>query len=98
MDYELMLRWLVRGKRFRHIPLVLANMRLGGISDARRIMALREVRRAQRTYLDKTQADVQHLWLVGRYRIRQVVETFGLDSVIAWQRSANRGMRSVDLT
>jgi glycosyltransferase involved in cell wall biosynthesis len=95
MDYELMLRWLVRGVRYTYVPKVLANMSLGGISDRRRIEALREVRRAQRQHLGRPLADAQHLLLVGRYRIRQAMEHLGFNRLIALQRRHNRGMRSV---
>lgn len=95
MDYEIMLRWLVAGVRFRYLPMVIANMSLGGISDARRLLALREVRRAQRLHLGRPVADAQHLWLVGRYRLRQACERIGLAHLVAWQRRLNRGMRSM---
>jgi GT2 family glycosyltransferase len=95
MDYELMLRWLVAGVRFRYLPMVLANMSLGGVSDRCRPEALREVRRAQRLHLDRATADAQYLWLLGRVRARQACDRLGLQRLISWQRSRNRGMRSV---
>jgi len=96
MDYEILLRWLIAGVRFRYLPMVMANMSLGGISDAHRFLALREVRKAQRLHLGRPVADAQHLWLVGRYRLRQACEQFGLDHLVAWQRRRNRGMRSIE--
>lgn len=95
MDYELMLRWLVSGVRFRYLPMVLANMSLGGVSDTRRHDALREVRRAQRLHLGRPVADAQYLWLMARYRMRQTLDTLGLQRLVAWQRNHSRGMRSV---
>jgi GT2 family glycosyltransferase len=95
MDYELMLRWLVAGVRFRYLPMILANMSLGGISDTQRLQALREVRRAQRLHLGRTVADAQHILLVGRYRLRQACERLGFKSLVALQRQFNRGMRSI---
>ena len=95
MDYELMLRWLVAGVRFRYLPMVLANMSLGGVSDRCRPEALREVRRAQRLHLDRATADAQYLWLLGRFRARQACDRLGLQRLVSWQRARNRGMRSV---
>ena len=95
MDYEIMLRWLVAGVRFRYLPMVLANMSLGGVSDRCRPEALREVRRAQRLHLGRTTADAQYLWLLGRFRARQACDRLGLQRLVSWQRARNRGMRSV---
>ncbi|MEW5853391.1 MAG: glycosyltransferase family 2 protein [Myxococcota bacterium] len=48
MDYELFLRFFMRGATFRRVDAVLANMRLGGYSDRRWRLALKEVRISQR--------------------------------------------------
>jgi glycosyltransferase involved in cell wall biosynthesis len=48
MDYELYLRFFVRGARFQRVGAVLANMSLGGTSDRNWTRAVAEVRRAQR--------------------------------------------------
>jgi hypothetical protein len=81
--------------RFLYLPRVLANMSLGGISDANRIAALGEVRRAQRTHLGLMHAERQYLVLSARYRMRRICELGGLNRLIAWQRTVDRGMRTV---
>lgn len=83
MDYEIMLRWLVRGVRFAYLPIVLANMSLGGVSDRRRLDALREVRRAQRTHLGGPGPEYAYHWLALRARVRAAMEATGLRRVAA---------------
>ncbi len=42
MDYELLLRLMIHGCRFKHIPGVLANMRWEGLSDTRWLLGCQE--------------------------------------------------------
>jgi glycosyltransferase involved in cell wall biosynthesis len=42
MDYDLLLRLMINGCRFNHIPEVLANMRWEGLSDTRWLLGCRE--------------------------------------------------------
>jgi len=51
MDYELMLRFMVNGVRFRYIPSVLANMRWEGLSDTRWMLGCRETLTIKNKYL-----------------------------------------------
>jgi glycosyltransferase involved in cell wall biosynthesis len=82
MDYEIMLRWLVRGVRFAYLPTVLANMSLGGISDRRRLDALHEVRRAQRTHLGGPGPEYAYHWLRMRARVRGLLERIRLRRIV----------------
>ena len=50
MDYELVLRWFANGAVFAASEHVLANMSLGGVSDRRWQLAIKEVRQAQRMH------------------------------------------------
>lgn len=74
MDYELYLRFYLRGARFRAVDAVLANMSLGGVSDRDWKLGLSEVRRAQiengigavdayRTYLFHVAKGLARRWL-----------------------------------
>jgi glycosyltransferase involved in cell wall biosynthesis len=42
MDYDLLLRLMINGCRFNHLPEVLANMRWDGLSDTRWLLGCRE--------------------------------------------------------
>lgn len=51
MDYDVLLRFYVNGKSFVHIPAVLANMRLEGISDKQWKKGCEETRTIKNQYL-----------------------------------------------
>jgi len=44
MDYDLMLRFLKNNYSFKHLPIIISNMRLEGLSDQRWMMGIKEVR------------------------------------------------------
>lgn len=50
MDYELLLRFQVRGARFQHVPAVLGAYRLGGVNQRQRLPAMAEVLRSSREH------------------------------------------------
>jgi len=51
MDYDMMLRLSVNGCRFLHIPMVIANMRWGGFSDAKWVIGCKETLTIKNKYL-----------------------------------------------
>jgi glycosyltransferase involved in cell wall biosynthesis len=51
MDYDLLLRLATRGCKFVYLPVVLANMRWGGMSDVNWRLGCRETRRIKDNYL-----------------------------------------------
>lgn len=53
MDYDLLLRLLVHGCRFKYVPAVLANMRWGGLSDSRWMVGVRETLAIKNNYLPR---------------------------------------------
>jgi len=50
MDYDLMIRFLNKGYRFKYLPVVLSNMRLDGLSDRKWMMGIKEVRDIKTVY------------------------------------------------
>jgi len=50
MDYDLMLRYKIAGKRFKHIPQVLANMRWEGMSDSKWLLGCKETLEIKNKY------------------------------------------------
>lgn len=97
MDYELMLRWLVHGVRFAYLPVTLANMSLGGISDVQRMRALREVRSAQRRHIGGPGPEYQFHWLCVRTKARQLLESCGAARWVALHGARVGDMRKTQV-
>jgi glycosyltransferase involved in cell wall biosynthesis len=75
MDYDLLLRLAVNHCRFHYIPVVMANMRWGGISDNSYVLGAREIRAIKDKYFAHQKLR-NHL-----YFFRQVV-AIGLPRVL----------------
>jgi glycosyltransferase involved in cell wall biosynthesis len=52
-DYELILRFYIKGVRFQYINKVLANFRHGGLTTGKWFECAREVKKVSMTYIDK---------------------------------------------
>jgi glycosyltransferase involved in cell wall biosynthesis len=101
MDYDLLLRLLVNGCRFEHIPEVVANMRWGGVSDNRWMMGVKETLAIKNKYLERRR------FLNRMYFFKQIVaiglprymQKIGLGPLVkAYRRSASAKHSSNRLT
>lgn len=87
MDYELALRLLVKGARFRMLPQVIANMRYGGASDVHWRRAVLECARAKAALLHAPVSSYAYAcWQWLRGGTRRMCERLGLLGVISWFR------------
>jgi glycosyltransferase involved in cell wall biosynthesis len=78
MDYELYLRFFVRGARFRRTDAVLANMSLGGVSDRNWKRTVTEVRRAQiENGIGRVTATGNYLFQLAKGAARRELERMG---------------------
>ncbi len=94
MDYELALRFHARGARFHVEEHVLANMSLGGVSDRKWRLALREVRRAQRELgVGRVQAWAQYAFSRAKGEARRGLDKVGGDAVVALYRERLASVR-----
>lgn len=89
MDYDLMLRFLMNGSRFRYVPAVLANMRWEGLSDNKWMLGCRETLTIKNKYLP------QRKWRNRLYYYKhvlangapRVLKQFGLGFIIRFYRT-----------
>ena len=88
MDYELFLRWHVRGVRFEVIPEPLARMEYGGLSERSLWETLSETQRARRALLGSgfERSSAYLVLLFARGVIRRTLERAGLAGFVAWFR------------
>ena len=83
MDYELLLRFYLRGARFHRVGEVLANMSLGGTSDVKWRLALAELRRAQlENGLGAVHANAHYLFQLGKGAARRVLQRSGIGAQV----------------
>jgi len=74
MDYDLLLRLKVNQCRFKHIPVVLANMRWGGFSDKNWKIGCRETLEIKNKYLPKNKTR-HHLYYLKHLSAIQSAKT-----------------------
>lgn len=87
MDYELFLRYVIKGVRFEYIPQTLANMRHEGISERRWIQAFYEVCKIRRLHLKSWfWPYLGFLRSVVRFGTGRLLSRLGLEGVKAWYR------------
>jgi glycosyltransferase involved in cell wall biosynthesis len=89
MDYELLLRFKVRGKQFVQIAGgVVSNMALGGISDLRWAGAYKESRQAKIVHLhNPTNAWLYYCWQIVRTATRRALQKAGIDGLVQLWRN-----------
>jgi len=80
MDYELMLRFYLRGCKFLYIPTVLANMSFGGLSDTKSTRAAEEVFKIQIKY--KLSCIVSGIYYIQKLIKEHIKRLLGKDSAI----------------
>jgi len=88
MDYDLLLRLKIAGKKFIHIDRVLTNMQGGGVSDVLWWRAYDEVRQIKTKYLANNLKNWLYLaYQIIRTGIRRLLGRLGAQGVIAtWRR------------
>jgi hypothetical protein len=88
MDYEWLLRARAGGVRFSYLPRALVNMQLGGVSDRKWRLAIREVARAKALHLGKGLAGyAYYLVQVVKGSGRRLLEGMGLGFVTRFYHS-----------
>jgi glycosyltransferase involved in cell wall biosynthesis len=88
MDYELLLRFYMKGVDFIEVDCVLSNMRMAGISDKYRSRSFKEVRLAKIHYGEPFLAALGYnYWQLIRKRISSLLSTIGLESIVMIYRS-----------
>lgn len=88
MDYELLLRFYMKGVDFIEVDYVLSNMRMAGISDKYRSRSFKEVRLAKIHYGEPFLAALGYnYWQLIRKRISSLLSTIGLESIVMIYRS-----------
>lgn len=87
MDYELMLRFYIKGARFKYIDVVLSNMALGGLSDVNWRQAYREAYEIRKHYFGSSlKLHMRYLFQVLKRTISNSLERTGLGSIKQWYR------------
>lgn len=82
MDYELLLRFKVKGAKFRNLDSVTANMRLAGTSDRNWEKALRETWAAKKKNLGKSASiDIRYYAQLAKSKISHRLDKWGLERV-----------------
>ena len=88
MDYELMLRFKIKGEKFLSLDKVLANMRLDGTSDKNWKQSLVESRKAKLEHLGHpVQTFAYWVFQYARRTIRDFLLRFGFNSMIRVYRA-----------
>lgn len=92
MDYELMLRFHLRGARFRYVREVLGAFELGGLSDARFWTAQCELRDISIHYgYPREKADFWYALNLVRPGARRLLENrLGIRAIVAYRRLSGR--------
>lgn len=88
LDYELMLRFLIKGATFKYINTVLSNMALGGLSDINWQKAYHEVYEIKKHYHIRTRVYlyVEYMYQLFKRHISNTLNHFGLGIIIQWYR------------
>ena len=79
MDYELMVRLLINGCRFMYLPVVISNMRWGGLSDKKWLLGCRETLKVKNRYFPEKviQHRLYFIRHVAAIRITKLLQTIG---------------------
>jgi len=87
MDYELMLRFYIKGARFAYLDTVLSNMALGGLSDVHWKRAYREAYEIRKQYLGgSTALYAQYSFQILKRTISNGLDSIGLGAIKQWYR------------
>lgn len=87
MDYELMLRFYMKGARFTYINSILSNMALGGISDIHWKRAYREAYEIRKHYFGNSiKLYSGYLFQIFKRSISNMLEQVGLGNIKQWYR------------
>jgi glycosyltransferase involved in cell wall biosynthesis len=86
MDYDLMLRFKIKGAHFKSIEKILANMRLEGISDTAYIKSFNEVRKIKMQYFNKYKVELFFYKQIISRTISKLFTKFGLDFIVEFYR------------
>ncbi|PIE56602.1 MAG: hypothetical protein CSA34_03005 [Desulfobulbus propionicus] len=97
MDYELLLRLRKEGVTFVSTRAVLANMIHDGLAEQNWQAALKETHQARQQYLPGSvyASPVYLAWLIGRKRIRFILESLGLEAVVRLYRERFAAVQKV---
>ncbi len=95
MDYELVYRLWVNGAEFKVIPLVLANMDGGGVSDIHWWRALVELTKAKRSTQSFFKRNYWFLMLSTRMGMRRILSKIGLQIIVDHYRKNYASIRKV---
>ncbi|MDI3320263.1 glycosyltransferase family 2 protein [Pinibacter soli] len=89
MDYELLLRFMLKGCTYKYIPSVLANMRWAGASDKYWYDAVKELRKIKDIYLSDEKLRHQLFFVKQTIAIAaaKLFQKLGLNSVVKFYRS-----------
>jgi len=88
MDYELLLRFKIRGAKFITIPALLTNMQTEGFSDRFWLQTYTEAFRARQSNIgNNLPSTASYIWCTCRTATRRTIEKFGCSKIIAmWRR------------
>jgi glycosyltransferase involved in cell wall biosynthesis len=81
MDYELLLRFKMKGAAFVPVSRVLANMRYEGLSTTNWMKGLLEVKQARARYFPKANVAFHHTRAVFMNLVAKILKGIGLESV-----------------
>jgi len=88
MDYDVMLRYFLAGVPFYHIPKVLANFSLAGVSDTHWLKAYKEVKAVKiANGLPLAEAASYYRYQTFRTFISRNLQKAGFTSIVSWYRS-----------
>lgn len=88
MDYDLLLRLKLAGKKFVYADIVLTNMQGGGVSDVKWWKAYNEVRKIKTKHLGRSAQNWLYLlYQIARTGTRRLLERLGAQGVITtWRK------------
>lgn len=87
MDYELMLRFYIKGAKFAYLDTVLSNMALGGLSDINWKRAYREAYEIRKQYFNGSAIlYTQYLFQILKRTISNGLDSIGLSAIKQWYR------------
>jgi glycosyltransferase involved in cell wall biosynthesis len=96
MDYDVMLRFMVNGCTFIHVPSIIANMQWGGFSDEQWIIGCRETLEIKNRYLPGRRLwnKIYFLRHVMGIRVPKFLQSIGLGFVVKGYRQKKYEIRS----
>jgi glycosyltransferase involved in cell wall biosynthesis len=96
MDYELMIRFLVNGRSFVHVPIIIANMQWGGMSDSKWLIGCKETLDIKNKYFPRNWLwnELYYLRHVAGIRLPKFIQSIGLGFVVKGYRQTKYQIRS----